>query len=763
MLINSNINLFSDLLLVAFLMLLLSNESRADINCENCAWTIVHTKNNKKTSIFKTNPLANYKNIKYVKFNKNVFKGLKVGSIIKIQVENNYIIPSSIIKIIKGHGSTTFITKTNGDSRYSFSVITIGADNFYATIIHENDRYVISGVGDDGIIVNESAIKFRFSIDKINDFDSGNFYFDKNIYPTIDNEHKNEISNIGLMVIITKSSDILYNNDPESRINHLIAVTNQIFIESNVNIRIELRKIERLEYSDNNDPDTILNDLVNKTAPAFANLNLMRYTTGSDLVMFMRPINNNDKCCGLAKTNGLYNTLIFSRDTMFSFVGIDCLDIAMAHEIGHNLGLKHSERESGEGGVFSFSRGYGVDNFFVTVMANGKEFKNAKQIFVFSNPDLDCLGSPCGIDSSNTIDGADATQSLNLIKNQVASYYEDFPSLDQVKNFLINNYNVALNECLLQSNEIDENTFIGMVETVKCSQVNINNLDGIENLKNIKSIDITAAKLKDINAISSLKKLEKINLGFNDINNIESISTLENLRKINLLFNNIHDISALSGLKYLETLNLDHNSVEDISPISYFSRLKFLDLRNNPLSSLQPLASMQQLTYLRISEDNISNISVLSNLVNLSYLNIENNNINNLIPLKNLKNLAFLFLGNNDLTDISPLFLIAKTKLKELYLSENNNIYCWQQDYIQKYISLDKFEKSNQCSVLDDASDFDNDGISNDTELKQGDDPTTFNAIINKKNESGGVFDYFTIFLLLFYCFYRIKYSFAKQ
>ena len=111
------------------------------------------------------------------------------------------------------------------------------------------------------------------------------------------------------------------------------------------------------------------------------------------------------------------------KESAYSLVAVDCpVDLVAAHELGHNMGLSHSHLEDGSGGTFNFSTGYGVEGQFVTVMAYPAAFNTQTRVSVFSNPLTDCLGFACGLDAEYEF-GADAVQSLNLVRHQIANYF----------------------------------------------------------------------------------------------------------------------------------------------------------------------------------------------------------------------------------------------------------------------------------------------------------------------------------------------------
>ena len=211
---------------------------------------------------------------------------------------------------------------------------------------------------------------------------------------------------------------------PDLRVDHLINVANDIFVNSGLSVEVQLAHIELVDYPDGHTAEAALEHITLATDPAFANAEDLRGEHSADVVFLIRPYAN-DGFCGYAWLGGSESSGDLSAYDPYAYavVSSNCTDYVLAHELGHLMGLSHSLRENDPVGTHPYARGFGMDNDFTTVMASPAEF-NATGLPIFSSPDLSCNGQPCGVAHTQN-DGADAVRTLRITTPQVAGYRED--------------------------------------------------------------------------------------------------------------------------------------------------------------------------------------------------------------------------------------------------------------------------------------------------------------------------------------------------
>jgi hypothetical protein len=214
----------------------------------------------------------------------------------------------------------------------------------------------------------------------------------------------------------------------QTEIQNLVALANQAYLDSGVNIVLHLVGAVEIDAPDNTLDSDVLNSLTNDRAP-YDNVSSLRSTYGADLVSLVRPFSmGQGGICGnawVAGANG--SALSLYRNYSFSVVGDGqeggyyCPGYSFVHELSHNMGSAHDRatvaEQNGSSGAFPYSYGYGVSGAFGTIMSYV-----GPQVGKFSSPLTTCGGqTACGIDASDPA-AADNALSLNNARAAVAAF-----------------------------------------------------------------------------------------------------------------------------------------------------------------------------------------------------------------------------------------------------------------------------------------------------------------------------------------------------
>ncbi len=232
---------------------------------------------------------------------------------------------------------------------------------------------------------------------------------------------------IDVLVIHGPEWSVLFEGRPEDRVAHLFSTANAMLADSGV--RMRFRPVSLIEVIGLEDPHAIdpfnTPDLLQdhfKRSGADLRVNFVSAPDSAFCGVAVLPAQRRRGHLSEDETRGLQSLHGGYFATVYNYCGAKVL----AHELGHLMGLAHSHWQ-GEWGTWRFSRGHAEAAKFNTIMSY--ERNGSQWLPVFSDPQAQCQGAPCGV-SREEVAAADAVTSLNAARFQYSLIQGGFPDDD---------------------------------------------------------------------------------------------------------------------------------------------------------------------------------------------------------------------------------------------------------------------------------------------------------------------------------------------
>lgn len=115
---------------------------------------------------------------------------------------------------------------------------------------------------------------------------------------------------------------------------------------------------------------------------------------------------------------------------------------------------------------------------------------------------------------------------------------------------------------------------------------NISDLAGVEQLKNLRLLELEGQQIEDITPLLGLENLEQLSLNCNPLRSLEGIENLSNLKKLDISGTDVSDLTPVLKLENLEQLIIDDTDINDLSGIENMKNLKFISIRDTGITTV---------------------------------------------------------------------------------------------------------------------------------------------------------------------------------
>lgn len=223
---------------------------------------------------------------------------------------------------------------------------------------------------------------------------------------------------IDVMVVYTPASRARYGQaELESMILNALAAGNQAFVNSRVDVAMNLAYLGEVAYAESGDMTKTLTALQQTSDGQMDAVHVIRDRVGADLVAL---VSEDTNWCGFANVMRTVSTSFAAW--AFSVTGSTCLSNGtFVHEIGHNLGAHHNWEDAGSGGAYAYSFGLRrctADGLgFRTVMAY--YCSGAARTNSFSDPNILYNGLATGVAYESNPDKP--AENVRTLRNTIAT------------------------------------------------------------------------------------------------------------------------------------------------------------------------------------------------------------------------------------------------------------------------------------------------------------------------------------------------------
>ncbi len=238
-------------------------------------------------------------------------------------------------------------------------------------------------------------------------------------------------------------------------------------------------------------------------------------------------------------------------------------------------------------------------------------------------------------------------------------------NLTQLHTLSISNINLTDEEIAIIGN-------LPALEYLTLSKCGLGTTAGLENAKNLQTLDLSNNTIRSIDSLQHLTGLKKLVLYRNVVEDLSPLASCTSLSYLDISFNALTTLSPIYKLSSLNTLYAEENEISEIAFTEHMSNLEYLSLAHNNITDVSSIAACNKLIELNISSNTIHDLSPLSQLYYLTVLNFANNNVSAIPSFDSSCALTIIDGSNNQITNLSP--LSGLPHLSEVIMDNNSGI-----------------------------------------------------------------------------------------